>query len=77
METCFCCKGDMTESRTTHFTDLGGCMVIVKNVPFFKCDQCGEIAYTGSVLRELEQIISAAKSMMTEIAVVSYPDKAA
>lgn len=31
--TCFYCKGDMENSTTTYMTDLGKCIVIVKNVP--------------------------------------------
>ena len=35
--TCFYCKGDMTESTTTHFAELKNCIVIIKNVPCYKC----------------------------------------
>ncbi|MDY4812768.1 MAG: YgiT-type zinc finger protein [Ruminococcus sp.] len=31
--TCFYCKSDMENSTTTYMTDLGKCIVIVKNVP--------------------------------------------
>jgi len=46
---CFLCKGDMDENITTHVTDLGSCIIIVKNVPCLKCEQCGEVSYTGTV----------------------------
>ncbi|MFR2154642.1 MAG: YgiT-type zinc finger protein [[Eubacterium] siraeum] len=34
------------------------CIVIIKNVPCYKCTQCGETAYTTDVAERLEQIIS-------------------
>lgn len=70
--TCFYCKGDMVQSTTTHFAELKNCIVIIKNVPCYKCDQCGETAYTADVAERLEQIISTLEKNLTEIAVVNY-----
>lgn len=71
--TCFYCKGDMTEATTTYMEDLEKCIVIVKNVPCNKCTQCGEISYSGTVVTQLEKIISQLENTLTEIAVVNYP----
>lgn len=70
--TCFYCKGDIAESTTTHFAELKNCIVIIKNVPCYKCTQCGETAYTADVAERLEQIISTLEKNLTEIAVVNY-----
>ncbi|MGN0610297.1 MAG: type II toxin-antitoxin system MqsA family antitoxin [Ruminiclostridium sp.] len=70
--TCFYCKGDMGKSTTTHFAELKNCIVIIKNVPCYKCSQCGETAYTADVAERLEEIISTLEKNMTEIAVVNY-----
>ena len=44
--------GALTEkSTTTSVTDLGNCLVIVRNVPCYKCTECNEILYTGDVAR--------------------------
>lgn len=75
--TCFYCKGDMTKGFTTHFVDLGTCIIIIKNVPCLKCSQCGEVAYTGTVVKQLERIVNSLKASLTEIAVVTYSDNAA
>ena len=40
--TCYLCKGNYKKSTTTHFVDLKKCMVIVKNVPCWECEQCGD-----------------------------------
>jgi YgiT-type zinc finger domain-containing protein len=67
----------LKESFTNHFTDLDTCMVIIKNVPCQICGQCGEIVYSGTVIRRLEQIVNALKNSLTEIAVINYSDEAA
>ena len=70
--TCFFCKGTMQESTTTHFQQMENCIVIVKGVPCSKCSQCGEITYTGTVAKRLEQIVAELEKALTEIAVVNY-----
>ncbi|MCL2406096.1 MAG: YgiT-type zinc finger protein [Defluviitaleaceae bacterium] len=52
-------------------------MVIIKNVPCLSCEQCGETVFTGTVIRQLEDMTNALKKSMTEIAVVQYPNKVA
>lgn len=75
--TCFFCKGDMTDGFTTHVTELKNCIVIIKNVPCLKCEQCGEVVYSGDVLRQLDQILDTLETSMTEIAVVNFPNRVA
>jgi YgiT-type zinc finger domain-containing protein len=74
---CIFCKGSMTEGITTDFTDLGSCMVIVKNVPCMICEQCGETAFIGTVVRKLDEITNKLKDSLTEIAVVQFSEKVA
>ena len=47
--TCLFCKGDMVNSTTTFTAELEHGIVIVKNVPCFKCDQCGEGSFPFEV----------------------------
>lgn len=75
--TCFFCKGDMEKSFTTHMAELSHCILIVKNVPCMKCRQCGEVAFSGSVARKLEEILKKYRDLMTEVAIVNYNDIAA
>lgn len=70
--TCFFCKGKMENSTTTFMVQLESCIVIVKNVPCFKCDQCGEESFSFEVTKRLEKIIDKCKEALTEIAVVNY-----
>ena len=40
--TCFMCKGTVQEDFSIFTADIGGCIVVVKNVPSRVCVQCGE-----------------------------------
>ena len=75
--TCFFCKGTLVDDCANHFVDLNSSMIIIKNVPCQKCDQCGEVVYGGAIVRRIEQIVKAMKNSLTEIAVVNYSEKAA
>jgi YgiT-type zinc finger domain-containing protein len=67
------CKGGLEDKLTTFMTDLGDCIVIVKNVPSQVCTQCGESSYSDEVARQLEKIVqSVTNPSTTEIVVVSY-----
>jgi len=74
--TCFFCKGSMENNVTTHFSDLGTCVIVVKNVPCHTCVQCGEVAYSLNVGERIEQIIAALKNSMAEVAIVQYSEAA-
>ena len=75
---CFMCKGTTHEKFSTFTTDMGGCIIVIKNVPSSVCGQCGEVTYANEVAKHLEKIIhSISNSSSTEIAVVSYSEKAA
>ena len=74
---CLSCKAETSLGTTTDVTDLGNCLVIVRNVPCHKCSECNEIIYTGDVLKRLEVIVETAKLAMNEIAVVDYSNLAA
>lgn len=69
---CFKCVSNMQASFTTDVTDLGSCLVIVRNVPCFKCEECNEIFYTGIVVKQLEKIIEMSKNSVNEIAIIDY-----
>lgn len=74
---CLICKGTMEKSTTTHFCELKNCIIIIKNVPCEKCNQCGEVVYTGNTVVKLEKIIDTLSNILTEIAVVDFQDKIA
>jgi YgiT-type zinc finger domain-containing protein len=76
--TCFMCKGSVRDGVSTFTADIGGCIVVIKNVPSRVCGQCGESSYDDETARRLEQIVqNIMGSASAEIAVVSYSEKAA
>ena len=74
---CFYCKGSLQPSTTAHVVTLENCIIIVKNVPCLRCDQCGEVFYDDTVTEQLERIVKMLQSVVTEIAVVNYEEKVA
>jgi len=72
------CKGTVRDGLSIFTADLGGCVVVIKNVPSSVCGQCGEVSYSDDVARRLEQIVqNVTQSALAEIAVVFYSEKAA
>ena len=69
---CMKCGADAVKSTTTDATDLGTCLIIVRNVPCYKCTECAEIIYTGDTVRKLEEIVKQAKRELNEISVIDY-----
>ncbi len=69
---CIECGANAKKSTSTSVTDLGNCLIIVRNVPCYKCDECNEIIYTADVVKKLEQIIESAKKLMQDISIVDY-----
>ena len=68
----FCKNKTYTESTTTHVVNYKDCIIIIRNVPCFECEQCGEKYYTDEVAEKIEKIVESAKKLMQEISVVDY-----
>lgn len=66
------CGAKTEEGYTTSVTDLGKCLLIVRNIPCYKCTECNEIIYIGDVIKRLELITEQAKQFTQEISVVNY-----
>ena len=69
---CMECGAKAEKGFTTDVTDLGNCLIIVRNVPCYKCTECNEIIYTGDVIKKLENIVNVAQKMMQEISIIDY-----
>lgn len=70
------CGAAAEKGLTTSVTDFGKCLVIVRNVPCFKCSECNEIIYTADVVQHLEQIIETAHKLMQQISIIDYSEAA-
>ena len=72
MMKCITCGANTKIDVTTDVKELIGCLLVVRNVPCHKCNECNEIIYTGDVVQQLEYIVNTAKQSINEIAVVDY-----
>lgn len=73
---CQVCGAAAEKGLTTSVTDLGKCLIIVRNVPCYKCSECSEIIYSADVVQRLETIIEAAKQLMQEVSIIDYSQAA-
>ena len=51
--TCFFCKGEMKPDTTIHTVQLKNCVVVIKNVPCMKCEQCGEVILSADTIEKI------------------------
>lgn len=69
---CFMCKGQLEDGFTTFMTDLGTCIVIIKNVPAKICSQCGEASFSDEVAKKIEKIINNLRNSISEVAITDF-----
>ena len=73
---CQVCGAAAEKGFTTSVTDLGKSLIIVRNVPCYKCSECNEVIYTGDVVQRLERIIETAQKLMQEVSIMDYTQAA-
>ena len=74
---CITCGAQTSHSVTTDVTELGRCLIIIRNVPCYKCSECNEVIYMADVVKCLEKITKNAEIAINEIAIVDYDGLAA
>ena len=67
-----CFRDDKIKSHTTFTVEYKDCIIVVKNVPCFECQICGEITFSDEVSEHLEELVNGAKSVLQEISVIDY-----
>ena len=69
---CIKCGNNTFESTTTEAIELGNGVLVIRNIPCYKCEFCDEIHFTGNVVKQLENIINSAKQQTAQLAVVDF-----
>ena len=70
---CMKCGSAAYESTTTEAIELdNGGLLVVRNIPCYKCRECDEVCYRGDVAEQLEKITEAAKKLSQELMVIDY-----
>ncbi len=67
-----CKAGDMRPQKTTYFTQLNNCYVIIENVPCLKCGQCGEEFLNTVVAEKIDDIIDSIEKIASKIFILDY-----
>ena len=47
-------------------------LLVIRNIPCYKCNDCDEVFYTGDVVQKLEEITERVKQLMQEITIIDY-----
>ena len=67
---CFC--DDKIVTTTTFTVEYKDCVIVVRNVPCFECQVCGEVTISDNVSARLEEIVTATKAVLQEVSVIDY-----
>ena len=76
---CTFCGGSAKPDTTEYIEKQGNFIVVIKNVPCEKCDQCGEVYFSNDVTKALEAILDSIGYIASEITVtvIDYSNKVA
>ncbi|BAK47573.1 dihydrodipicolinate synthase/N-acetylneuraminate lyase [Clostridium sp. SY8519] len=69
---CMKCGKDAYKDTTTEAIELGFGVLVIRNIPCYKCDECDDIFYTGDVVKKIEQLTESVKKLMQELTVIDY-----
>ena len=69
---CMKCGKNAYQSTTTEAVELDFGVLVIRNIPCYKCEECDEIFYTGDVVEKLEKVTDMVKQLMQEITVIDY-----
>ena len=73
---CMKCGEEAFKSTTIEAIELGFGVLVIRNIPCYKCAECDEIFYTGDVVQKIEEITERVKQLVQEVTVVDF-EKAA
>ncbi|MFZ1897311.1 type II toxin-antitoxin system MqsA family antitoxin [Methanoregula sp.] len=54
---CSFCKGKLHEGKTEFLAHAAGEVIVIKDVPAYVCEQCGEAWYTAETSRKIDGVM--------------------
>ena len=60
---CGRCGKEAYQSTTSEAIELGFGVLVIRNIPCYKCKECDEVFYTGDVVEQLERITERVRSI--------------
>ena len=69
---CMRCGKDVYKSTTTEAIEMDFGLLVIRNIPCYKCSECDEIFYTGDVALKIEEITETVKQFAQEVTIIDY-----
>ena len=69
---CIKCGQEAYKSTTTEAIEMESGILVIRNIPCYKCDECDEILYTGDTVTKIERITETVKTMSQEVTIIDY-----
>ncbi len=69
---CVRCGHETYKSVTSEAIEMDFGLLVIRNIPCYKCDECDEIFYTGDVALRLEEITEKVKKLAQEVTIIDY-----
>ena len=69
---CMKCGREAYKSTTSEAIEMEFGLLVIRNIPCYKCEECDEIFYTGDVVQKLEEFTEKVKLLMQEFTIVDY-----
>lgn len=66
---CTFCGGKLKPDITEYIEKQGNYIVVIKNVPCEKCEQCGEVYFSNEVVQVIEKILDTIQYISSELTV--------
>ena len=61
---CVKCGMEAYKSTTSEAIEMEFGLLVIRNIPCYKCEECDEVFYTGDVVQKIEEITNRAKQLM-------------
>ncbi len=62
----------MIPAEESYFAQVESGYVIIEKVPCYKCEQCGEVVFSASVLERIDDILEELEKLSSKISIVDY-----
>ncbi len=69
---CMRCGKEAYKSTTSEVIEMEFGLLVIRNIPCYKCLECDEIYYTGDVVGKIEEITEKVKLLMQEFTIIDF-----
>ncbi len=69
---CMRCGKDVYKSTIAEAIEMDFGLLVIRNIPCYKCSECDEIFYSGDVALKIEEITETVKQFSQELTIIDY-----